>query len=186
MRDVFYSVLKFRDEKQTFAKVEGVKWTCPYYGRGSSPIEWRWRVERRRDKTVVVIREARVATRHAAGHNCSGAGGPSSAGDGSSSGTDPDAAPLLRREGSAHGRARLRRWRRRRPRCCRRRRSGRRSRRPVRPSSSYPAGKALRRLHSLRAVSEAAAWPRQARVRLCIYCLPAASPVLDLCVHMVE
>lgn len=129
---------------------------------------------RRRDKIVVVIRERRrqEAGRDAAGHNCSAALSSAE----SSSGTSPDAAPLLRREARAHGRARLRLWR---SRCRRRRRSGRRSGRPVRPSSSSsPARKALSVLHSLRAVPEAAAWPRQARVRLCIYRF-----ILDLCVH---
>lgn len=127
---------------------------------------------RRRDKIVVVIRERRrqEAGRDAAGHNCSAALSSAE----SSSGTSQDAAPLLRREARAHGRARLRLWRSR----YRRRRSGRRSGRPVRPSSSSHAGKALRLLHSLRAVPEAAAWPRQARVRLCIYRF-----ILDLCVH---
>lgn len=96
-------------------------------------------------------KEARDA-RNAAVHTCAGAALHSAGG--SRSGAVPAAAPILRRAGSSRRRARLRRRR-----WPRRRRPGR----PVRPSSSA-AGEALRLIHAVRAVAEAAARPRQARV----------------------
>jgi hypothetical protein len=106
-------------------------------------------VEQRRDK----IDPRRERRRHEAARNAGAALSPA----GPCSGADTAAAPLLGSAGSARRRARLRRW----PR--RRRRPGRPGR-PVRPAPS-PAGKALRLLHAVRAGPEAAAWPRQARVR---------------------